>query len=38
VAHRVLCGDHADGRPSSDHLAYMRAVLPLLDAADFVYR
>ena len=32
------CGDHADGRPTSDHLAYMRAVLPLLDAADFVYR
>ena len=32
------CGDHADGKPTSDHLAYMRAVLPLLDAADFVYR
>lgn len=32
------CGDHADGKPTSAHLAYMREVLPLLDAADYVYR
>ena len=32
------CGDHADGRPTSAHIAFMREVLPLLDAADYVYR
>lgn len=32
------CGDGAQARPTTDHLRFMRAVLPLLDAADFVYR
>ena len=32
------CGDHAAGRPTSAHVAFMKAVLPLLDGADFVYR
>ena len=32
------CGDHAAGKPMSEHLTYMRSVVPLLDAADFVYR
>ena len=32
------CGDHSDGKPTSEHLQFMRAVLPLLDAAPFVYR
>eukprot|EP00037_Helgoeca_nana_P024630 m.262971 g.262971 ORF g.262971 m.262971 type:complete len:347 (+) comp26697_c0_seq1:147-1187(+) len=32
------CGDHADGRPTDDHIRFMTKVLPLLDAADFVFR
>jgi len=32
------CGDHARGRPNSAHIKYMKAVLPMLDKADFVYR
>ena len=32
------CGDHAAGRPTADHITYMRAILPLLDKTDFVYR
>ena len=32
------CGDHAQGRPMSAHAAFMREVLPLLDAAPFVAR
>lgn len=32
------CGDGAQGKPMSAHLAYMKEVLPLLDAAPFVYR
>lgn len=32
------CGDGAQKRPTQDHLTFMREILPLLDAADFVYR
>jgi len=32
------CGDGAAGKPTADHIAYLKEVLPLLDAADFVYR
>lgn len=32
------CGDNHQHRPTSDHERYMRAVVPLLDGADFVYR
>ena len=32
------CGDNADAKPTSDHLNFMREILPLLDAAPFVYR
>jgi hypothetical protein len=32
------CGDHASGKPMSEHLKFMKGVLPLLDAADFVHR
>lgn len=32
------CGDGSQGRPTKDHLAYMKAVVPLLDAAPYVYR
>ena len=32
------CGDHAQGLPTSAHIKFMKEVLPLLDAADFVYR
>ena len=32
------CGDHAQGRKTSEHLAFMREVLPLLDAAEYVFR
>ena len=32
------CGDGAQGKPTSDQLAYMKTVIPLLDAADYVYR
>lgn len=32
------CGDGAAKRPEKDHLAFMQAVLPKLDAAAFVYR
>lgn len=32
------CGDHAQGKPTSDHVHFMREVLPLLDAADYVHR
>ena len=34
----MSCGDGADAKPMADHLAYMRAVFPLLDSAYFVYR
>ena len=32
------CGDGAQAKPMADHLAYMKAVFPLLDAADYVFR
>ena len=32
------CGDGAQNKPMSDHLAYMKAIFPLLDAAPYVYR
>lgn len=32
------CGDHAAGRPTSDHLKFMQEILPMLDAADYVFR
>jgi hypothetical protein len=32
------CGDGAQNKPMADHLAYMKAVFPLLDAADYVFR
>ena len=32
------CGDGAQGRPTSEHLKFMKAVLPLLDASPYVYR
>jgi len=32
------CGDGAQGKPQADHLAYMKKIVPLLDAADFVFR
>lgn len=32
------CGDGAQGKPQADHLKYMKAVVPLLDAAPFVER
>ena len=32
------CGDAAQKRPMAQHLSFMREVLPLLDAADYVYR
>lgn len=32
------CGDSAQGKPTSAHLAYMRQIVPLLDASPFVYR
>ena len=32
------CGDGAQGKPESDHLKYMKAAVPLLDAASFVER
>ncbi len=32
------CGDGANDKPRADHLAYMREVFPLLDAAPHVYR
>ena len=32
------CGDGSAHRPTADHLAYMKEVVPLLDAADYVYR
>ena len=32
------CGDGAAKRPEADHLAFMASIVPLLDAADFVYR
>ena len=32
------CGDGADGKPTSDQLAFMRAIFPLLDAAPHVER
>ena len=34
----MSCGDGAANKPMADHLKYMRAVFPLLDAADFVFR
>jgi hypothetical protein len=32
------CGDGAQKKPTSAHLAYMKEIFPLLDAAPFVYR
>ena len=32
------CGDGAQKRPTADHLSFMREILPLLDAADYVFR
>ena len=32
------CGARSDGRSTADHNAFMRAVVPLLDAAPFVQR
>ena len=32
------CGDGAAGRPTSDHLKFMKEIVPQLDAADYVYR
>ena len=32
------CGDGAAKRPTKDHLAYMKEIVPMLDAAPFVYR
>ena len=32
------CGDGADAKPTSQHLAYMKEILPLLEAAPFVFR
>jgi hypothetical protein len=32
------CGDGAQGKPTSAHLAYMKEVIPLLDAAPHVMR
>lgn len=32
------CGDHAAGRPTLDHVAFMKSIVPLLDAASYVYR
>ena len=32
------CGDGADAKPTSQHLAYMKEILPLLEAASFVFR
>jgi hypothetical protein len=32
------CGDGAQNKPMKDHLAYMQKVVPMLDAADYVYR
>lgn len=32
------CGDGAQNRPEADHVAYMKAVIPLLDAAPYVER
>ncbi len=32
------CGDGAEKRPMADHLAFMKEILPLLDAAPYVYR
>lgn len=32
------CGDGSQRRPTSDQLTYMKSILPLLDAAPYVYR
>lgn len=32
------CGDGAQNRPNADQLAFMKVVVPMLDAAPFVYR
>lgn len=32
------CGDGAQKRPTKDHLAFMKEIVPLLDKASFVYR
>ena len=32
------CGDGAQKKPTVDHLGFMREVLPMLDAADYVFR
>lgn len=32
------CGDGAQHSPTKDHIAFMKAIVPLLDAAPFVAR
>ena len=32
------CGDGAEQRSTAEHIAFMKAILPLLDAAEYVYR
>ena len=32
------CGDGAQQKPTIEHLKFMREILPLLDAADYVFR
>ena len=32
------CGAHSAGRPTADHEAFMRGIVPLLEAAPFVQR
>jgi len=32
------CGDHESGRPLEDHFVFMSEIVPLLDAADHVFR
>jgi hypothetical protein len=32
------CGDGAQGNPTSKHLAFMKEIFPMLDAAPFVFR
>ena len=32
------CGDHADHQPLAKQLAFMRRILPILDASRIVYR
>lgn len=32
------CGDGAQGKPTADHLKFMKAIVPLLDASPHVFR